>query len=250
MTAETLPTAFERSGSRTPNLDALTSLLRTPHRVADELVEGRALRTHARAAIAAVALGGAVFGAVVGSHRGGEQLLYAALKLPLVMLLALSLTVPAVHGLCGAFERGLTLAQVSAVVLASTARASLVLMALAPAVALGIALGFGYHDVALSAAIAFGLAALAGFVLLRRAIAREGGFGFVVLLCVFVQAVVTMQAAWTLRPWLVRPSSEVVFVRAPDGNALESVTRTAESAAGVYDPARSRERARERAGRP
>lgn len=227
--------------------DSLSTLLRNPSELARDLVEGRRLPLHARAALLAIALGGAAFGAVVGSHRGGLQLAYAAIKLPATLLISLALTVPAIYGLSAAFDRRLPLGRISAAILASTARSALVLLAFAPAVALGIGLDFDYHDVALASTVAFGLAAVAGYVVLHRVLQGERTSLLALLLCISVQAIVTTQTAWVLRPWIVRPSSSVVFVRAPDGTAVESVTRTAESAAGVYDSHRSAERARERA---
>lgn len=229
--------------------DSLSTLLRQPADLARDVAEGRRLPLHARAALIAIGLGGAGFGAVVGSHRGGLQLAYGAIKLPATLMISLALTVPAVYALSAAFERRLPLGRISAAILASSARAALVLLALSPAIALGIGLGFDYHDVAFASTVAFGLAAVAGYVILHRVLAGERGSTLALLLCIAVQAIVTTQTAWVMRPWIVRPSSDVVFVRAPDGTAVESVTRTAESAAGVYDEARSAERAREREGR-
>lgn len=226
---------------------SLATLLRNPAEVAADLAEGRRLPSHARAALLAIMIGGAGFGAVVGSYRGGLQMLYAGLKLPLTLLLALGLTVPAVYAFSAAFGRRIPLGRVSAVILASSARAALVLLALAPAIALGIGLDLDYHDVALASAIAFGLAAAAGYVVLHRVLSSHGPSSFALALCIGVQTIVMMQTAWVLRPWLVRPSSAIVFVRTPDGTAVESVARTANSAAGVYDPARTIERERERA---
>lgn len=227
--------------------DSLSTLLRHPDRLAEDLAGGHRLSLHTRAALSAVLFGGACFGAVVGSHRGGIQLLYAAIKLPLTLLVVLILTAPAVYGLSAALDRPLPFARISAAILATCARSAMVMLACAPALALGMGLGLDYHDVAFACIVVFGLAALAGYVVLHRVLSVRGSAFSALLLCVAVQAVVTVQTAWVLRPWIVRPTSDVVFVRSPDGTAVESVARTAESAAGIYDESRTAERARERA---
>ena len=190
---------------------SITELLRSPRAVASRIREGRELRPLATASFLSIMIGSATYGGVVGSYRGGLQIAFAALKFPMVAVLTLALVAPALVGLAAALDRRVALAQTSALALAATARASLVLLAIAPALALAMGMSVGYQTSALLAAIGFGLAGLAGLVML----------------------------------W--RPSSDIVFVRPPGEALVEELPRTARSAAGDYDAERSRERAHERA---
>ena len=226
---------------------SLTELLRSPGAVATRIREGRDLRTLASASILAIVLGSAAYGAVVGSYRGGLQILFAGLKFPLVALVTLSLVAPALLGLSAAFERRMALAQAVALMLASTARTSLVLLAFAPALALVMDMRPEYHDGALYAAAGFALAGIAGLGMLWRGLGVGEGRFTLAVLAVGVYVLVSGQAAWSLRPWLVRPSSPIAFVRAPHESLVRELPRTVDSATGVYDEERSRALSRQRA---
>lgn len=228
---------------------SLTEILRAPSAVASRIREGRDLRSLASASILAIVLGSAAYGGVVGSYRGGLQILFGGLKFPLVALVTLSLVAPALLGLSAAFERRMALAQAVALMLAATARTSLVLLAFAPALALVFDMRPEYHDGALLAAAGFALAGLAGITLLWRGLGEGEGRFTLAVLAVGVYVLVSGQAAWSLRPWLVRPSSPIAFVRAPHESLVRELPRSIDSAGGNYDPERSRARQSEREGR-
>jgi hypothetical protein len=81
---------------------------------------------------ATILVGAAFFGATLGMHRGGIQILYAALKLPLVVLLTAVVCTPVLTSLNRALNRKAVLAEDLSLVLASLARGCLILAALAP----------------------------------------------------------------------------------------------------------------------
>ncbi len=224
-----------------------TVLLRDPAAIARAILEGRRIRAIAITSILAVAIGTIAYGGVVGSVRGGAQIAYAAVKMPLVSLLTLSLVAPFVAGLATSFGRPIGLARAVAIVLAQSARAALVLLAFAPIVALLLVLTPSYHEEVLYAAAGFGLAGLAGLGVLRNAIADGEGAWTMRALVVVGFVLVSAQCAWVLRPWVSRPSSPLAFVRAPEGMVTEELARSAASASGHYDEARSARRAQERA---
>jgi hypothetical protein len=224
----------------------LTELLRSPRDVASRIREGRDLRALGIASILSIAIGSAAYGGVVGSYRGGLQIAFAALKFPVVALLTLALVAPALLGLAAALDRRVALAQTATLALAATARASLVLLALAPALGLAVGMSIGYHTTALFAALGFGLAGVAGLTLLWHGIGEGDGRFALATMALGVYLLVSGQAAWALRPWLVRPSSDVVFIRAPDSTLASELPRAMRSASGNYDPARSRARQMER----
>jgi len=106
-------------------------------------------------------VGAAVFGGVIGSFRGGVQIFYGAVKVPLAMLAALAICAPAFHALAAGFGRAWPMRSIIALALAAAGRASLVLLALSPALWLLFDLGMGYHSAALAAAFAYAAACTA-----------------------------------------------------------------------------------------
>jgi hypothetical protein len=221
-------------------------LLRAPREVAAKIASGQSLRAVAQVSIPAIVLGMAVYGGTVGSVRGGAQLVYAATKMPLVALLVLSLVAPALAGASRALGRPMAFAQAAALVLAATARMSLVLLALAPIVALLLTLTGDYHDAVALSALGFALAGLSGLSLFWHGVGAGEGRLLLGALVIGVFAAEGAQSAWVLRPWVARPSAPIVFVRSPESSVIEEGFRSARSATGDYDADRAAERARER----
>jgi hypothetical protein len=192
----------------------IAELLRHPDKLLDRCREPGAQSALARTDLVLIALGGALFGAAVGTFRGGAQIPFAALKVPLATLATLAICGPGFAAFAAAFGRPWTLRETLALTLTAGARSSLVLFALAPAVWLAIDLGAGYHPVRLVAAAAYGLAGLSGLLFLLRGLGPAfllRGLGpapgrwataasFVVLF-----GIVGSQTAWLLRPYLGDP---------------------------------------------
>lgn len=217
---------------------ALGILLRNPREVARRCLEEQGLKPLAIASLGSLALGAAVFGGVVGSFRGGEQILYGAIKVPIALLGALVICVPALHAIAASLGRAWPLRTVIALVLAAAGRASLVLLAFAPMLWLAYDLGLGYHAAALAATGAYGLAGLAALGVLLRGLGRGKHAITTALAFVAVFLAAGGQTGWILRPYLVRPQTEdVPFVRSIEGGFADAVFRSTRSAAGVYDAA-------------
>jgi hypothetical protein len=209
-------------------------LLREPSLAARRALEGGEPATRlARSALLTLALGAMLFGAVIGSYRGELQSLYAAIKMPVVLIGALVVTTPAVWALGASSGRAWSLRAVSALVLVAAGRASLVLVTVAPLLWVAIDLGAGYHFSTLLATMAFSLAGLVALATLLRGV---GTAGLAVVACaaiVFLSGLA--QTGWALRPWLGRPARPVSFVRTEAGvGPLESVLRSFEL--GTSDP--------------
>lgn len=189
-----------------------------------------------RTLVGAVALGAGLFGAVVGAHRGGLQVLWCAVKVPLLLLLTLVVCAPPFVALARAAAVPLGARQVIALALGSCARFALVLVGLAPFVWLAEGWSMGYHRVILAVVAVCAAAGVAAGRLLFAGLARAGGAGTRVgLAFVALFALVGAQSSWILRPFVVRPRTErVPFVRALEGDFLGAVATSARSAAGVY----------------
>jgi hypothetical protein len=229
-TAQAQPTAH-------PSLEVVDSLLRDSPGTFARIAEERALVPLMRSLVLTIVFGSALFGAAMGSFRGGAQIAYAALKLPLVLLLTTALCAPALSALGGALQRRMGLQRDLALVVSALARISLALAALSPLVLLGVRFECGYHTMVL---LVVGCCTLAGSVGIAhfwrglRVLDERAVFSTsAALLCLF--AVVGSQLAWTLRPFLVRPRApEVTLVRSVEGSFFDAVRRSTQSAAGLY----------------
>jgi hypothetical protein len=211
------------------------SLLRDPAAIAARCVEERDLGSLARSSTACLVLGACVLGGVLGTFRGGAQIPLAAAKLPLVLLATLSLSAPAFYALANALGTSWSFRTVVALSLAASARAALVLAALAPPLWLAMDLGLGYHGSTLAAVIAVGIGGTLGVSIVLRALGGTLAGLTSGLACGAVFLAVLAQTAWIARPFLLRPrAGNVVVLRSLEGTFLDSVALSLQSARGVY----------------
>ncbi len=234
MQATTTPEDFATPGG---NLGIIDQLLRDRPSVHARIQSDDDLAGLARAMVLTILAGAAVMGATMGFYRGGIQVLFAGIKLPLAMLLTAGICTPAWSALCAAVQGKTSVRRDFATVLVSLALTSLLLAAMAPVVMLFITFGASYHSLILLVVCCCGLAGLGGLsFFMEAARRREGGrrpLIILTLLCVF--AGVGSQLTWALRPFLVRPRApEVVFVRSLEGSFLEAVSTSVNSARGRY----------------
>jgi len=190
-----------------------------------------------RVLLLVVLAGTAAFGAAVGFYRGGVQMLYAAIKLPLVVLLTAAVATPALTALGAALGRPAGLRADLLRVLAALARGSLILAALAPVMLVASCIRLGYHQTVLLLVVCCAVAGATGLPLLVRALWEERrGRIFLIGAMLVVVAMAGTHTAWLFRPYLVRPrTTSVPFIRALDGNFTDSVGRAQRSARGIYD---------------
>ncbi len=196
-----------------------------------------------RALLITVVLGAGVFGGLVGTYRGGLQVLYCAVKLPLVLIGTLVLCAPAFVAIARATRVAIAARSVIALTLGASARFALVLAGLAPVVWL-VHGWFGYHGVVLTIVGTCTIAGIAAAALLFSGLARATGPGLLAgVAFVVVYAVVGAHTAWLLRPFVVRPqTADVPFVRGIEGDLMDAVHTTARSAAGDYAGSEQRRR--------
>lgn len=222
---------------RSSTMLAMDRLLRDPRGLLADAVDPAQAANLARSAILTIAIGAGCFGAAMGTARGGLQIPYAALKLPLAILLTTAVCSPALTAVNCALGRPSALRADLSLVIASLARTSFVLAAAAPLLLLGVWTGLSYHTLILLVVACCCVAGVVGLTLFVRALSGERLLHKLVvsaaLLSVF--ALVGTQMAWTLRPFLQRPRDrQVHFVRSIEGSFLESVITSSRSARGVY----------------
>jgi hypothetical protein len=214
----------------------LARLLRSPGDVARACRDDEPeVRTIASFSLASTILGAAAFGGVVGSFRGGHQIIYGAAKVPLAVLATLCLAAPAFHALAAVLGRPWPMRSIIALALAAAGRSSLVLLAFAPALWLVYDFGMGYHTAALCASAAYAIAGFAALSVLVRGLGEGPGRITTALAFMAVFFMVGGQTAWILRPYLVRPrTTSIPFLRDREGSFVESVLTSLSSANGRY----------------
>ena len=217
------------------SLELLSELLRDPDQAARGCHEPVALRERAAWALATTLVGGMLFGAVVGSFRGSQQIAYAALKLPLATLAALAICGPAFYALAAALGRVWPFRTVLLLALLAGARSSLVLLAFAPPLWLAIACGASYHLVKLLAVLVYAAAGASALSLIVRALGKGAGRLATAATFVGVFLLVGGQTAWILRPFLGDPKDPVppfIARGAEGGGVIGAVTRSSQAVLG------------------
>lgn len=195
-----------------------------------------------------VMLGGTgAFGVVLGGTRDFAQAFSGLVKLPLVWVLTLAVSAPAFYAIAAVLGQPLRLRALLALTLAAMARASLVLFALLPVLALLPDILSGsflkssalapdvYHKVTLFATLIFAASGLGALGVLLRGLEKTHTTWPLIALFSVTFFFVAGQTAWSLRPFVGRPAQkEVPFFRAPEGTFVEAVITGYDSARGHY----------------
>jgi hypothetical protein len=211
-------------------------------RVADTLLKdpaallGQQSASTARTLLGIVAAGAAAFGGAVGLYRGGWQTLFAAIKLPLVVLLTTMVSTAALVGLSAALGRVTEPRRQLMLVLVAVGRGCLVLAATAPLLLVAVCIQLDYHRTVLLMVACCAVAGWTGLGPLARLLwaERQARLTLVAALLVVV-GVAGTHLSWVFRPYLVRPRETAVpFLRALDGGFTGAVIGSMDSARGVY----------------
>lgn len=193
----------------------IDELLRTPEALVARITAARDLRELVRTLLAVALVGSAVFGAAVGTYRGGAHILATAVKLPLAVLGTAVLCAPALWAANEATGRGGDLRRDFALLVAALARAAVFVGALAP-VLLVVALPYDRQILVVSAiALAGGLFG-ATFLYRACAVPTLVGRDWVVGAVGALALLVASQLVWVTRPYVVHPE-------APDPPALRAL---------------------------
>ncbi|MEZ4465166.1 MAG: hypothetical protein R3F43_11885, partial [bacterium] len=129
----------------------------------------------ARSLVLIIAVSAGLFGAALGAYRGGLQIAFSAVKLPLALLLTAALCTPAFAALNAAARGFLDARRDGAVMLACLAAASLVMSATAPIVLLAGSWGVTYHGTILLVVLCAAVGGGFGLLLFGRAAVHGGG---------------------------------------------------------------------------
>lgn len=182
----------------------------------------------------------AVFGGVVGSYRGGLQVPFAAVKMPLVLLAPLLAAVPATGALYRVAGVDVDGTRLGVAGLVAVARTALVAAGMAPVLWLLYSVGVGYHLAVVALAGMLVLAGIPGLLTVFRTM--PGKAPLAALAAMVVLGVSTAQVGWVLRPFVARPTAEVTLLRPIEGDISGTLLRSTFAAGEIYmdyEPARS-----------
>jgi hypothetical protein len=223
--------------STTSGFFVIDQLLRDRKGLLARIDSGEDLAGLARTMILTIIASAFVFGAALGLLRGGTQIAFAAVKLPVVILLTAGLCTPLLCALRHVVVGHSEVRKDLALVLSSLALGSLVIAALAPIIMLAVSRGAGYHGLILltvGCCVVGGVVGLSFFISGTKELAGGHRLLVVSITLLFV-ALVGIQMTWTFRPYLVRPRTEdVPLIRELEGSFFESVIVSVPSSFGVY----------------
>ena len=199
-------------------------------RARDDHAPDRA-RSPWRTLLFALVAGGAVYGLALGAYSGSFRFAsYVALKIPLLIALSTALALPAFLAVCAAagLRDDLPLALRS--IAHGQATFALILGAFAPVTAFLVLSGASYPQCVAQAGAVFLAAALCAQITLRRhdapLHARHPRYRDARLVFGVCHALVSIQLAWLLRPFVGDPGQPVQFLRDdPFGNAFVAAFR-------------------------
>lgn len=217
--------------------EVLDELLRERRRLLTRIERGQDLRQIARAMLLVIGCSAAALGAVLGMYRGGVQVLYAGIKLPLVLIGAATVCAPVYTTLKRSLGDEAVFAKDLALFLSALALASLMAASLSPLLLCAILDGVGYHALILSTVALVGIGGLAGYVFFFRGMSMQikRGHRVIATTLLVVMGLVGSQLSWLMRPYLVRPQTqEVPFVRALEGSFFDAVVTSISSSQGQY----------------
>lgn len=205
-------------------MDNLSLFVRDRETVYNNIKEEKHLKEYFIASTLATIVFGAIYGLVMGLYAGGIQILYDAFKVPMLLLIALYVTLPTYYILNGILGGDLSLRQMSVLFLVSVSVMATMLLAFLP-VTLFFTLTTPertfatYGFTVLLNVLFFALAGVTAVSYLWQGFSRIHGENKrwipANLIGTAVLAFVGTQLAWVLRPYF---HSSWDFIAPPSGN--------------------------------
>ncbi len=174
---------------------------------------------------------GMAYGLVMGCFGGRWlQLVYSALKVPILLLATVGLSLPSFFVLNTLLGLRDDFRDVARGIIGSQAGLTVILVSLAPITAFWYASFTDYHTAILFNGLMFGIASFGAQVILRRSyqplIARDSRHRVLLRVWLVFYVFVGVQMGWVLRPFVGDPRNPVEFFRADAwDNAYVIVTR-------------------------
>jgi hypothetical protein len=157
---------------------------------------------------------GLFYGAVMGSFGGifgdrARQVLYSALKVPILLLVTFLLSLPSFFVINTLMGLRQDFAQATGALISAQAGLTIILASLAPMTALWYASTPNYHTAVVFNGIMFAVASVGAQTILRRLyrplIARNARHRVLLRMWLIIYTFVAVQMAWVLRPTRAAP---------------------------------------------
>jgi hypothetical protein len=210
--------------------------------LADDVLRGeltaarpaRAPRLHMLGSlILAIVVYGMFYGGVMGSYGGASgprfwQIVYSAVKVPILLMATFGLSLPSFVVLNTLFGLRDDFPRVARALLSTQAGLTVILCSLAPFTAFWYLSGSGYEDAILFNGLMFGVASVSAQWMLRRdyapLIRRNPKHRYMLFTWLIIYVFVGIQLGWVLRPFIGNPRFPVQFFREGSwSNAYEVV---------------------------
>ncbi len=204
--------------------ETLSLFIRDREAVYQNIKNETNLKEYAIAALLATIISGALYGAVMGFYAGGIQILYDAIKIPMLLLISLFVSLPTFFVLNGILGGELSLRQMAVLFMISVTVMSVMMIAFLP-VTLFFTLTTpertfaAYGFTVILNVLFFGISGLTAVSYLWGGFNRIHGENKkwvpAMMIGSAVLAFVGTQLAWVLRPFF---HSSLAFVAPPEGN--------------------------------
>lgn len=220
-------------------LEQIAEVLRAPDTVVARIERDDSFAAEAPPLLATFSAAAVLFGFVVGMDRSVLQGLFAAIKMPALLLAPLFLVLPALPALWRMCDVTVSYKRLAIASLVGSTRSAVLAAALAPVWWLA-APWLEYHAAVLLFAGSLVAVGAPGLWVVGTAIPAGGRnrwmarYGTVALL-----GLATMQLGWLGRPFVARPTGEVVFLRAVEHDVFSALATTTRSSLGVYESDRT-----------
>ncbi|MBC7834864.1 MAG: hypothetical protein H7Y88_07165 [Phycisphaerales bacterium] len=201
--------------------------------IADALLRGGHV-AH-RAALLIILVGAPLYGAAAGTFaferpERALQVLYSAIKLPILLLLTTALCLPVLFVVATVAGRREAFALIIRAILAGQAAMSISLASLAPFVVFCYVSAITYNTAKFINGVLFAVATIVAHIVLRRQTrelrARDPGVGVLLVAWGLLYVFVGIQLAWTIRPFIGQPGAATTFFRSePFTNAYVELGR-------------------------
>ena len=204
--------------------ETLSLFIRDRDTIYENIKDEKNLRSYAIVATTSTLVFGALYGAVMGVYAGGIQILYDAIKIPMLLLIALYVSLPTYYVLNGILGGELSLRQMAVLFMVSVTVMAIMMIAFLP-VTLFFTLTTPertfatYAFTVLLNVLFFALAGLTAVSYLLNGFSRIHGENKkwvpAMMIGSLVLAFVGTQLAWVLRPYF---HVSLEFLRPPSGN--------------------------------
>ncbi len=184
-------------------LSLAADVLRRPLEVVERVAEQPALLPQVLPRLVLLALvGGGVFGAVTGMYRGGPQVLYAAVKMPLLLLIPPMIVLPAARALVALDGPALSGQRLATACLVGMSRTAMLSVALTPPLWLLYRTDLSHQSALAWMLGSLALVGLPGLITVVRAMFPAGSPRGSQLALVALLGLVFAQTGWLLRPFM------------------------------------------------